>query len=506
MAYFPQKQGNSPFPKAAVLREEFVGLTHDPLVAIVLNQLLYWTQRVKDFDLHLQEEQFFNSDCNVSPRHGWIYKTANDLIEETMICVDRTTMRRYLKFLMDQGWLEERSHPRNKWDKTSQYRLNLRKLQKDLLSLGFELPGIELFLQKEFIHKSDAEDLNFDVCEMAETSNGDFAHSKGQNSPTLQKSQENPIVQNPPSNGHSALSKEQISPSNVTNCPLYIQRIQTENKNREQAERTSARENAADSDASPSDASVPDESVPDESVAEAMVSVWDKDVGQNLPPANRQKDLQLEDKHKSQLAPLLAFHFKNDMRLWERFCLRVNASTFLMGGGDRGWWVSLEWVLKDGSVFKVLEGNFDGKDRPGQQNSHSTGSYAWDNLDHMQPNPAKQAEKAAILASIQDPTWKEWCTKLAEGVRFNEAQMLEVPLSTAELEQIANARFLECEDKRLVWIGSSDPSVLRGIDGLCHKINWVFKEKYPEARTFRTRLEASIPIHQPPIPGETHAQ
>src|SRR5579863_2730727 len=114
-------------PKTVILREEFVALTNDPLIAIVLNQLLYWTQRVKDFDLHLQEERFFNPDCNVPPRHGWIYKTSNDLIEETMTRVDRTTMRRYLRFLMDEGWLEERSHPKNRWDKTSQYRLNLRK-------------------------------------------------------------------------------------------------------------------------------------------------------------------------------------------------------------------------------------------------------------------------------------------------------------------------------------------------------------------------------------------
>ena len=111
MAYLSHKQGRCLSPKAVVLREEFVALTQDPLVAIVLNQLLYWTQRVKDFDLFLKEEQFFNPECNASPRHGWLYKTAKDLVEETMICVDRTTMRRYLKELIARGWVEQRVNP-----------------------------------------------------------------------------------------------------------------------------------------------------------------------------------------------------------------------------------------------------------------------------------------------------------------------------------------------------------------------------------------------------------
>ncbi|MGC8483798.1 MAG: hypothetical protein ACP5OE_09170, partial [Thermodesulfobium sp.] len=46
--------------KVSIVREEFVELTGDPLVAIVLNQLFYWTQRVKDFDLLLEEERTFN--------------------------------------------------------------------------------------------------------------------------------------------------------------------------------------------------------------------------------------------------------------------------------------------------------------------------------------------------------------------------------------------------------------------------------------------------------------
>jgi hypothetical protein len=203
MAYLSQKKSNGLPPKAVVLREEFVGLTHDPLVAIVLNQLLYWTQRVKDFDLFLEEERFINPECNVAPRHGWLYKTANDLIEETMICVDRTTIRRYLKCLIEQGWVEERTNPHNKWDMTSQYRLNIRRLQEDLSDIGFELPGIKR-IQNEHFTPSNA------------------VHSEEQISPSNDFE-----LQDAPSVEEYSPSEEEIAPSERLNSPLNIQRLQT---------------------------------------------------------------------------------------------------------------------------------------------------------------------------------------------------------------------------------------------------------------------------------------
>ena len=502
MAYLPQKQSNHCSPKAVVLREEFVALTHDPLIAIVLNQLLYWTQRVKDFDLFLKEEQFFKPECDVFARHGWLYKTANDLIIESMICVDRTTMRRYLKFLIDQGWLEERTHPKNKWDKTSQYRLNLRKLQGDLSKLGFELPGIELFLQNEFIHKSDEEDLNSDHSKLAAIPNGDFALSNGQNTLLrgkhliqLSKVQEISNGQNPPSKGqHSlskgedALSKEQNIPSNVTNSPLNIQRLKTENTNRDHTHRTCARENFKNLE----------KMLVGKSIAAEMIDLWEQHVMQKLDPAKWQGVIQSSERRNSQLESLLAFHFQNDMQLWERFCIHVKSSNFMMGGGPNGWKVTLDWILDDKNLRKVLEGNYDNPVRSGLQES-SDYSY----LDQLKPNPVRDAEKAAIISSIKDPVWKNWCIQLAEGVRLNELRMLHNPLPVSDLQDIANACFLECEDERLVWVGSSDQGVLNKIDNIRLDINWVYEKEYPKARTFRTRL---IPESNPQLGGITHDQ
>ncbi len=89
--------------QVSVIRREFVTLTGDHFSAVVLNQLLYWTLRVKDFDLYLEEERTQGEDPG-SFQHGWIYKTAIELNEETMLGITHPTMRKYLKLLIDQGW------------------------------------------------------------------------------------------------------------------------------------------------------------------------------------------------------------------------------------------------------------------------------------------------------------------------------------------------------------------------------------------------------------------
>ncbi len=123
----------------SVIREDLVALTKDYRAAVVLNQLIYWTKRVYDFDKFLQEEHDRNSECNVAFRYGWIIKTAQDLSDETMLGVSRQTMRIILKNLVDLEVIEEAYLDDNKWDKTTKYRLNLVKLQERLFTLGYPL-------------------------------------------------------------------------------------------------------------------------------------------------------------------------------------------------------------------------------------------------------------------------------------------------------------------------------------------------------------------------------
>lgn len=134
--------------KRVVIKEELVELTGDYRPAIILNQMLYWTERMFDTDNYIREEKTraLNNDAeiNITESKGWIYKTAEDLNEELMVGMSTPTIRKYIKQLVEKGYLIQRKNPKYKWDKTLQYRVDLYKIQLDLGKLGYALEGYRL--------------------------------------------------------------------------------------------------------------------------------------------------------------------------------------------------------------------------------------------------------------------------------------------------------------------------------------------------------------------------
>lgn len=125
--------------KIAIIRQELLELTGDYRQALILNQFIYWTSRVRDYDLFLQEEHERKTNKEVEFRNGWIYKTAEELSEETMLGLSPSNMRKHIKELVKKGWVQERRNPKYKWDKTLQYRVDTLKLNKDLYNLGYSI-------------------------------------------------------------------------------------------------------------------------------------------------------------------------------------------------------------------------------------------------------------------------------------------------------------------------------------------------------------------------------
>jgi len=132
--------------KRVVIKEELVELTGDYIKALILNQFLYWGQRVRDFDEFIQEETDRDPDAQIELAHGWIYKTAADLGDELMLGVSDQTLLRHIDPLIEAGWLERRRNPRYNWDRTWQYRPDLLKIQADLQALGYALEGYPLLV------------------------------------------------------------------------------------------------------------------------------------------------------------------------------------------------------------------------------------------------------------------------------------------------------------------------------------------------------------------------
>lgn len=147
--------------KRIVIKEELVRLTGDIYRAMILNQFIYWSQRVRDVDRLIAEEQrrmeYEAADLNMKPTNGWVYKTAEELLEETMLGISRQSVNRYVNVLVEQGYLLCRNNPDHKWDRTKQYRVDFVKVRRELAELGYTLDGYAMpNLGNAMLNLSDA--------------------------------------------------------------------------------------------------------------------------------------------------------------------------------------------------------------------------------------------------------------------------------------------------------------------------------------------------------------
>ena len=220
-----------------------------------------------------------------------------------------------------------------------------------------------------------------------------------------------------------------------------------------------------------------------------MVDLWCKHIGQ---------EVRLTEERKHQLEALFCQHFQSNMQQWEQFCERIKWSPFLMGKGPRKWHVTLDWVLNESNLRKILKGKFDNPESLQLKQSEGT------QIDRDQ-------EREEILASIQEPTWQDWCTQLSCRDQQKD------PVSLLVLKEIANARFVEF-DGRLVWIESEDPKALSRINDLRLQLLSIAQRSFPQARNIRTQLKAGRsfaysqerlnhnPQHTTIHQGEVHAE
>lgn len=140
--------------RRAIVKEELVDLVQtfckpkNPskaiFTAIILNQFLYWGERVKDADAFRKEENSRLTAEGKKPiplMHGWVYKSCAELAEETMLRLSPSNTRKHIKLLVDAGLLLERHNPNIKWDRIYQYRVDILTIRQKLDQLGYVLEG-----------------------------------------------------------------------------------------------------------------------------------------------------------------------------------------------------------------------------------------------------------------------------------------------------------------------------------------------------------------------------
>ncbi len=162
--------------KRVVIKEELVELTGHWRMALILNQFLYWSERHHDFDRFIAEEQARNPESTTPLTHGWIYKSARELLNELMIDMSEVTLRRDIKLLVEQGYLAERYNPDKRWDRELQYRPDVRLIQRDLQALGYALDNYPLLLDAPFFTMKNG---SFTMKNRRSTGEGSILHGEG---------------------------------------------------------------------------------------------------------------------------------------------------------------------------------------------------------------------------------------------------------------------------------------------------------------------------------------
>ena len=168
--------------KRVVIKEELVELTGDFRPALILNQFIYWIEKMYDTDKYILEEKEralkHDMEVSIDESKGWIYKTAEELNEELMIGMSVPTIRKYIKQLVEKGYLIQRRNPKYKWDKTMQYRVDLYKVQLDLGKLGYVLDGFKLLPNIKIVEE-------IEIVEEVKEENEDIKENEKKEAPTF---------------------------------------------------------------------------------------------------------------------------------------------------------------------------------------------------------------------------------------------------------------------------------------------------------------------------------
>jgi len=143
--------------KRIVIKEELLALCDGNFnEALVLDQLIFWQGIVNENDREIQEQidkkkklDLDTQSLEKKLRHGWFWKTAQNLSEEIMNYRSEDVIRTTLRKIESKHFIESRNKIRGPWDNTKGYRVNLEYIQQELQKLGFSLEGYSLSKNSE---------------------------------------------------------------------------------------------------------------------------------------------------------------------------------------------------------------------------------------------------------------------------------------------------------------------------------------------------------------------
>jgi len=132
-----------------------------------------------------------------------------------------------------------------------------------------------------------------------------------------------------------------------------------------------------------------------EKIFKKMFDFWIATVEKDLP--KRERTILTKWRCK-ELRERFQDSFEGKWEKWKDFCERIEANTFLMGGGPRGWKASLDWALRPENIEKVVKGQYTGQG--------ATRSERMIQMEKEKPVTAEEIEGSEL--------WKKFCVNLAQ--------------------------------------------------------------------------------------------
>jgi len=125
---------HAPKTNVVLIREDYLKICGDIPSATLLAIFEFWTNiRIGENEFKKQENEVrIKENKPLLEYEEWIYKTYDNLINDSLKFLKRHEIVSGLKKLKELGFIETRSNPKYKWDRTIQYKLNTTNIQKSI--------------------------------------------------------------------------------------------------------------------------------------------------------------------------------------------------------------------------------------------------------------------------------------------------------------------------------------------------------------------------------------
>jgi DnaA-like protein len=157
-------------------------------------------------------------------------------------------------------------------------------------------------------------------------------------------------------------------------------------------------------------------------ISSKMLDIWSKLVEEERK--GEAQKLKLTEKRLKYLSSVLSQNFNGDIDQWSSFCETIASSKFLMGE-ITSFKATLDWVLLEKNLQKILDGNYTIGDR---EVFSCIGNYAQTKKEIIEEitrehTPVEWKEfKSKVLIEVGEETYRSWFSKL-EFVGYSDRKL-----------------------------------------------------------------------------------